>query len=333
MSKSQEPIDYSHLISKYLSGNANDGEVRQLEQWVLADPENKAQFVSDKKAWMLAGLEKAQTELDVGQEWAQLSQQLFAEGRVKTLPIKGRISGIKWIGIAASVVFLIAVAGWLVNSFDSADLRLVAENEVVNHQLPDGTNVSLNRFSSITFKRRTRDGHREVRLQGDAFFEVVRDTMHPFSIKTSQVEIEVLGTSFYVDVREGIPTAQIIVKTGLVAVKKGDQHITLSAGEVGIYDKKEEVLTKRMNEDPNYLGWQTNALTFSNTDLKDVVFALNRHFQANISISNPVLRTCQITATFNDKSLEAILRIIEKTLNIEVEREGDEIRLKGTKCQ
>ena len=61
---------------------------------------------------------------------------------------------------------------------------------------------------------------------------------------------------------------------------------------------------------------------------------MNRQFQTNISIGNEVLKDCELNATYKNKSLEAIITIIEETFGgIEVKRNGEQIELVGTACE
>jgi len=67
--------------------------------------------------------------------------------------------------------------------------------------------------------------------------------------------------------------------------------------------------------------------------LDEVAFALNRHFNKNISFENPALRDCEINAIFEKKSLDAILKIIEETVKgMKINRVGDKIIFKGLGC-
>jgi len=106
----------------------------------------------------------------------------------------------------------------------------------------------------------------------------------------------------------------------------------LTSDEIGIYDKVSGELTKKENEDVNYMAWKTELLTFEETPLESVVFDLNRKFHSSISIRNEEIKNCPITTTFDHKSLDAIVKIIEKTLNIKSEKIGEGIVFSGLSC-
>ncbi len=321
--------EYIELIPRYLSGNASDAEVQLLEEWVLSSPENKATFTAFKKAWILSGMKAGGVKVNTDQEWESLSGQLFTE--TKTVALRPRRNAV--LRIAAAVAVLLVAVFLLVQYLGGGEyMELATQNQVEENLLPDGSQISMNQFSSVVYAPRRDKQYRRVELSGDAFFEVERDTARPFVIQAHDLEIEVLGTAFYVDAREDQPEVQVIVQSGTVAVKAGTAKITLTAGEIGIYDKASGTLTEQENQDQNYMAWKTDVLVFEQTTLERVVFDLNRKFHARISIANPALKSCEITATYEGKSLDAIVKIIEKTLSIKAEMKGEEIVFSGKGC-
>lgn len=330
MAEDNKNIDYYNLSARYLSGEASDSEVSQLEEWVLASDENKLTFQNFKKAWILSGIQGNYQKIEVEKEWETTAGQLFSSAKVVSISSKPkrRLSFI--YGVAAAVVLLIVGSVWLFQFLKSPDyVEVITQNQIEEDQLPDGSEISLNQFSKVKFVTKTEDNSRKVELTGDAFFDVERDTLRPFIISTQNIEIEVLGTSFYVDSRVDQPSIQVIVESGSVSMIAGNQQIVLTADEIGIYDKSSGNLSKRQNDDVNYLAWKTGVLEFETTNLEKVVFDLNRRFHAEVSLANPALGVCEITATYANQSLEAIARIIERTLEIQADINGKVIVFSG----
>jgi transmembrane sensor len=318
---------FTELAAKYLSGNASDMEVRELEDWVSEAPENKQTFMRLKKAWMLSGLQKANSQPDVNALWEQTQQQLFSEA--KTVQLQPQYNRRRWLRIAAAVAFL-AVAATAIWLQPWSDPGLMATTDTPEtFELEDGSQVILNRESSINYEFDADEGVRRVALSGDAFFDVARDEARPFVIQGRMVEIEVLGTSFYVDAREEAASVQVFVESGRVAVRQGAQETILEAGEMAAFTIASQQLQKEIITDSNYLTLKSKTLTFDDTPLEKVVEDLNRYYHAQLSIASPSLRTCSLSSTFTDKSLEAVLKILETSFNLEVERSGDRIILSG----
>lgn len=330
MDKDSIHIDdyFSELISKYLSGNVSSSEVEELETWVLADPSHKHHFVALKKAWMLAGLQQSTPKVDVHALWEQTSNQLWEEAKV--VEMKPQSNRFKWLTIAAAIILLLFASIVIFQNLNQKTAFIVeATEEVKTVDLSDGSTVTLNQTSSIQFTDAGKSPKRQVKLKGDAFFDVAKDEAHPFVIHIQNMEIEVLGTSFYVDARENQSEIQVVVESGKVAVRSGDSETILSANEKAIFQKSTQILTKVQNEDANYLALKTKTLVFENTKLEDVVFALNRQFHADISLENDALKDCLLTATYRQDSLSSILTIMEATMGIEVSTTGQQTVLGG----
>ena len=326
-------IDYFQLIARYLSGNAADQEVKLLEDWVLSSPENKAQFNAFKKAWMLSGIKNQALGIDAEKEWEATAGLLFPEAKTVSLDARPqRRIGFYLRAVAAAIVLLIAGVWVFQYLYSGRGMEFATENAIADNRLPDGSQVAMNQYSTVKFSPKADKKYRRVELAGDAFFEVQRDTARPFVITAQDIEIEVLGTAFYVDAREDQPQIQVIVQSGTVSVSAGTQQVILSADEIAIYDKATGALTERANDDLNYMAWRTGVLVFEASDLESVVFDLNRRFHSNISIANPELRSCEITATYEQNSLEAIVKIIERTLGVKGEKTSEGIVFSGQGC-
>jgi ferric-dicitrate binding protein FerR (iron transport regulator) len=213
--------------------------------------------------------------------------------------------------------------------FRSNVTRYAAELTSREVLLSDGSVVALNRNSTLTW-RADHDGKRLVTLKGDAYFDVAKDALKPFVITAETVEVEVLGTSFYVDARADQKTLDVSVATGQVAVRHAGAEVVLASGEKAIFNKTSNDLEKQENVDPNFNSVKTQKLFFQNSTLDEVINTLNRHYHARISAETPALETCLLTATFEDKSFDAVLQIVSTTLNLEVITQNQEIILRGT---
>lgn len=329
MQKKDTNEHYANLAAKYLSGNTTPAEVQELESWVSADQENKAQFEGYKKVWLLTKVEQDKAAIDVAGNWQQVQKQLFKE-EAKVVPLKPKKQSRKWLSLAAAVT-LVLVGSWVYFTYFQTQESYISntQNQPQIIELADGSQVILNQASSIRFTINKKAKQRTAEFEGDAFFEVKRDEKMPFLIQAADVEVEVLGTSFYIDARMKEEAIQVIVESGKVAVRANEKKQILSPNEQAIYTKSTQILEKQNNEDNNFNALKTNVLTFENTSLEEVVFALNRQYNADIRLGDETLQNCKIDATYKDKSLEAILTIISSTFGIEVEQSETGVILSG----
>ena len=314
MKEDKSHTDYNELAAKYFSGNASDAEVQQLEQWVLSDKEHKTQFLSLQRTWNLANLKTDSHQIDVNKEWKSLSDLLESKtpSATKVISLSPKRSYAKLLSIAAAVAVLM-IAGWWLFQLNngSTDLIVSSDDSFKEQQLRDGTQVDLNRHSTIGYSDAA-DGTRQVVLNGDAFFDVKRDETRPFVISTDEVNVKVLGTSFYVDGRDEQDQIQVIVASGTVAMEAANKKVVLEKGDIGVYTKSNKQLIKKQNQDANYLAWKTGRLAYEEATLGKVVFDLNRTFHADIKLKPAALKNCTLTATYENKTLESILIYLEK---------------------
>lgn len=329
MTDENKHIEFIELTVKYLSGQAGESDVKRLEDWVLASPDHKSTFNEIKQAWMLSGIEDNTLGIDVEAEWKAVRDEIFLKNKV--VQMKPRRGLGFYLGLAAAIIVLVAASVWVFMPAPHSRI-LSTQNLVAVNTLPDGSQVSLNQYASVAVQPEFDKKERRLKLVGDAFFEVVKNPEKPFIVEAEEVEVKVLGTAFYVDSRQGQPNIEVIVQSGTVSVTAQDQGIILNAGETGVYERASRQLRKQTNEDENFLAWKTDILVFDNEKLDIVVHALNRKFHAQIEMEITDVSNCFITATFENKSLEAIIKIIEKTLGVSTRKEGARIILFGENC-
>ncbi|MGB7841437.1 MAG: FecR domain-containing protein [Salinimicrobium sp.] len=182
-----------------------------------------------KEAWNSPYLEVSNKSID--HSWENFKSKL-PQGRRK----KHSIRLYKYYGAAA--VFIALIAGYfffsLYNPITDVYNDALVDKEVI---LPDGTLVLLKNNSSISYPENFET--RDVNLKGEAFFDVVRDTLRRFQVKTKATTTTVLGTSFNVKSEEGLNDATVSLFSGrvLVSVKNRAESWALIPGESFVYKK------------------------------------------------------------------------------------------------
>lgn len=332
MSNQDQNSYYTDLISKYLSKEASEAEIKELEAWVLADAKHKGLFIAMKKAWILSAIPQANEAINTENAWKKTASTLFDSA--KTIELKPRKRTNFWLGIAASIS-LIIIALWLLFApGEDRNIMVESTKTVEQVELPDGSSVVLNQGSSLDYSFDAAQGLRKVNLEGDAFFDVAKDKNTPFRIRANGLEVSVLGTAFYIDARSDQEEVNVILESGLVEVKSDKERKQLTPGQKATFAKGAGTISVVENEDQNFNFLKSNTLIFDNSALSQVVFDLNRQYHANIIISNTLIENCTITATYRNKSLDAILDIIETTLpSLSITKKQNEILIDGTSCE
>jgi len=338
MSKQETHREFIDRAGRFLSGELTPDERAAFLEELRRDPARQEELEQYRKIWDSAAPGPG---YDLDAEWELLRNKIpgFVDAPDTSARIPGRGRSVLFYSYRIAAVLLVGlVLGFTWFYFTRMrDMQHVhAENTPVEVMLEDGTKVVLNRDSRLRYGRTFDQGERKVYLSGEAWFDVVRDTARPFLIDAGEAMVRVLGTTFNVNAYKQNPTVEITVESGLVAMssKKDERdQIVMKAGSGGLYHKSRKALTLIPASDPNSISWKTGELFFQETPLEEVVDLLNRVYNVNIMIMNPELASCPLTVTFRDQSLEAILHVLEQTLDLQVSLKGNEIRLDGEGCE
>lgn len=227
---------------------------------------------------------------------------------------KNRASYLWWLmsGVAAAVAI-----GFLLyprNSTKELWRTVSAEAYPVTYRLPDSSSVTIYPNSLIRFY----DGDnwasdRNVQMRGKVRFNVTHNENSPFVVEGLMAKIKVLGTRFIVD-ESREDTAIVDVESGKVqfSAKGQNESLILTKGMTA-------QLISHQNK-PKVIGQlKTGSFVFDNTPLVKVLDELSRYYKVTLSANKTNKR---LTASFKDKSLDEIIRFIEKVLNVKIEKQN-----------
>lgn len=217
---------------------------------------------------------------------------------------------------AAAAVVLLCLSVWTAYLYmqpvSIQTVTTLAETRTI--LLPDGTSVTLNHYSSLSYPKQFKSDNREVELSGEAYFEVSKNKKHPFIVQTETIDVQVLGTHFNVDAYPDNPDVKTTLLTGSVAVsnKNNSVHMVLKPNEVAIYNKVEQKLTCKVLENAgDEISWRHGEFIFDDLPLQEIARELSNSFGTTIHITDSTLRNYRVTARFrNGEDLETILSVL-----------------------
>jgi len=289
-----------------------------VKQW-LADDANLVYYNQLKKIWDDSRQLALTSTVDGNRAWQKFQQKIH--------PAPVRRTGFGWMRIAASAIIVVGLgllAYWVFND-RAKEMTVVAQKAVLNDTLPDGSVVTVNKGSSISYLSKFKGETRQVALKGEAFFNVTPNKKKPFVISVNDVQITVVGTSFNVKTING--NTDVVVETGVVKVTRAGKTVVLKANEEVIVNAKDSALTKEKVSDQLYKYYRTKEFVCDDTPLWKLVEVINEAYNSHIVIGTPALKDMRINTTFNNESLEQILNVISLTLNIKIIKEGSTIIL------
>ena len=345
---------FNNLVTRFISGELTPGEEARFMKVVSGDPELEGRLREYQRVWDSMGEVAGKPGYDLDVEWALLSDRIpgleetgrepgrkkdmVKEIQEEAIPATGRgrvLLFYTYRVVAALVVGILFAFAWIYASRFSGTTLVAASEKPVEVFLEDGSRVLLNRDSRIRYPKRFNHDERRVRLGGEAWFDVSKDTVRGFVIDAGSAMVEVLGTSFNVNAYRENPVVEITVESGVVSLSaKNDQQeqIVLHAGNSGTCHGKSRELVLVPVSDPNNISWKTRNLYFENTALEEVARVLQKVYNVEITFLNPDLASCPITVTFADQSLESVLNVLVLTLDLEVSRTGNRISVDGPGC-
>lgn len=188
--------------------------------------------------------------------------------------------------------------------------------------LPDGTKVWLNAASKLRFPVLFGGKTRTVELEGEAYFEVAKNTQQPFIVHAGNTQNKVTGTTFNVTAyAEGTQVVTTLVE-GQVYVYKGDKSVKLAPGQQSL-GTKNAGLIKREADVEAVLGWKNGYFMFDDQDVETVLRNISRWYDVDIYIRKEVSSKLKIGGAFSKKrDIEELLQYLEKLNVLKFKKDG-----------
>ena len=278
---------------------------------------------------------RSEKKIDVDKAWNSVHAKLVENG-LETAKEPVRISFYRSsiLRIAASALILLSLGITAVylnrNDAFSKKISVVTGSDQKNLvvSLPDGSTVVLNRNSEFTYHENFGKHNRNVKLAGEAFFDIKHDDSKPFIIDAGKARVKDVGTSFNVITTNEESVVEVFVKTGkvLLSDNSGSKSLMLDPGFIGKMDAEKS--EKSVNNNPNYLSWNTGHLVYTNEKLSVVFKDLKRVFNMDIIADNPAILENPWHSPIDDNlKQDDIIRMICLSFNLSFTKDGSEYHL------
>lgn len=314
--------DIEIIISRYLSKEATPEEIKVLDDWISATPENYRSFLSQKNVWEVSHRAFNPEEIDVNSAHRKVMEQILHPNQ--PVSVRPKLSFLHyWQQVAAILLLpLLILSAYLYFKPASQIAETYQELftpygtwSVVN--LPDGSKVWLNAGSSLKYPTQFNDKQRVVSMQGEAYFEVESDKEHPFIVKTKQLTVEATGTAFNVNAYAPDHVAAVTLVKGKVAVTLDQKKtISLSPGEKIDYNLATSLYNVNKTNTYKWCSWKDGILIFRDDPLEYVFKRLGQTYNVEFILKDAELGKYSYKATFEGESLNEILRLLEMSAPI-----------------
>ena len=326
------------FIHSYLSNQAFEKDVKELQLWIDQSDDNKKQFIEYSRSWMLTSLasQKGKFNKEKYDEWKKLSDKLNA--KVEKLPRITMSPLQKAIRIAAVFLLLLSLGAtfaWRITSQKLHSLTNMESFQQINAPkggrseviLPDGSKVKLNAGSSISYSSNFGYAERNIVLEGEGYFEVETNPEIPFVVEASGLKIKAFGTIFNV---KAYPDEQEITTTlveGIVKIEGEKIYLTMIPSQKVTYIKG-QYRHELPDEDET-----RSKEELSVTDKKVEFIEPPKILLANNISTHQVTAWKDGVYIFNSEKLSDLKVIIERKYDVSIEIESQELlnhRFTGT---
>lgn len=286
------------LIEKYFKGNCTAEEVERVEAY-LQKGDTEEMDVYLHKVW--SATEEEET----------------------TTPVRKMRH---WYGIAATVALLVTAGTWLWQNENNHTITAttVHNDTVINKSdhvqlltLTDGSKVFMGPFSSIIYTAGYNDTSRELWLNGEAYFEVAKDSRRAFKVHTDELVTTALGTAFNISTgNRADGSIQVSLTAGKVSVATATQHYLLEPGQMIRYRKGRSLQVPALFDAATVLDWKNGKVVFEGTSLEDAFAKLQSRYGCTIIFDNDQLGKRKVTGEFDrNEGVVHILNVLRYVHN------------------
>lgn len=323
------------FLIKYFNGTASEQEKEEILAWLKSSPEHEKHLGELYDIWILTQM--ATTDHNEAEQ-QEVLKNILPSKRNTFLRI-------------VSAVAAVAVIALLVADIHTRHLQTKAlENKLTlaqavelgymqelyvpkgaksNIVLPDSSTVKLNSDSKIIFPHKFTGQTREVYIEGEGYFDVKSDSLHPMIVSTSNgYEIKVLGTKFNVYSYKDEPVSKTTLIDGRIDILKSDKVVAqLNNGDSFV---KEQVKAIKKISDQNIsndIAWTKDILIFHSAPMADVLKKLERWHGTQFVVKNPAIYDIKLTAEYQNESIVQILEVIKFSSGIDYSIKGNTVTL------
>lgn len=322
------------IVAKFLMGGCTEDELREVNTWLGESRGNARELFKLEEVYHLGKIGCASDEEKVEKAEKRLLKRLEQE-KIKQHKVR-RMYG--WMRYAAMFigVFILGGMGYLLfQNYDQPEelLAVTTQDTIKELKLPDGTQVWLNKHTTLKYPREFSETGRKVYLEGEGYFEVKRNPEKPFIVQSEAMQVKVLGTVFNLKSDKVKMSAVATLLKGEIEVKGNHEEgmIVLSPGQ------KAELngVTRRLvvkQVDTGFENWHDNQFIFDKADIYTIARTFENSYGVKIILAPDIDVKKTYSGTLKKKeNVEAVLKQVKNAIPIEYKVVGNSVFLSSKK--
>lgn len=342
--------------------HTSPGEDAVWQEWIRENPDKQGS-IEEARAIVLSihPVDEANiSDVEIQDDIQRILANLDADEDLKGLHTVNRQRFPTWLKVAAAAGVVFCVASWYITRNEAVDKIIPADHSVTTNayeiervnksekplliNLPDKSSVLLAQNSLIRYSKHFVGNTRKVVLEGNAFFEVAKDTTKPFYVYAGRIVAKVMGTSFEITTNTKDKQIRVTVKTGSVSVysdpEEGQKtfddqpNITLTKNEQFIYtsDVSQVQHIRLDSASVEELSVPDTFMEFNDTRITEAFTVLEKVYGVVFDYENAKIGDCSITASFTDEPFTLRLDLLCRSIGLQYEITNDRITIRGSGC-
>jgi ferric-dicitrate binding protein FerR (iron transport regulator) len=318
--KTEEPDIIYEILPRYCNGAATREESKRVEKWIEQSEENYKIVQQIHLIYLTADTMNVLTKIDVDKALAKVRQQMT---------VKRKSTVFVWLQRIAAILFIPLVIA-LLSEYIHKDSELPVSQLIevktnpgmtTSITLPDGSLVRLNSESSLRYPSVFSGNDRQVFLQGEGFFSVVKNDRKRFIVSTPHdAHIEVVGTKFNVEAfgKDSLISTTLVEGhvNFLYTDDDAQKTVALLPEQKLVYNSLTSNIKLYYTTGEIETAWKDGKIVFNNTPLAEALRMLGKRYNVEFVIANDKLKKDSFTGNFTHERLERILQIFKISSNI-----------------
>jgi len=322
-------VDKSSIV-RFLNGEMPVAERKELEKWIY-ESESNLKYFNEVKTIFDAAHNELNKIAQTDKEWRRFVARITSEGkrRINLLKLYQKVAAVLLIPLMGLGLFYYYSTNNDEAGYKDRDLVVVTPaGQKSRLILPDSTLVWLNSGTKLSYSSFGANGIRKVHLEGEGYFEVKKDSEHPFIVSTKDYDVKVLGTKFNVRSYAGDGMTETMLEEGKVAISFSDgRRYELTPGQMAMGGNKGKLKIENVKAG-NVVCWKNNVLRFNNTPVKEMIPMLETWYGVKIRVDNMnKVGNKRFTMTIKTESLKESLQLMKFVTPLKYSIHGENVEI------
>lgn len=328
------------LLIKLQKGTATKAELEQLMQLLLQNPSEEEEAIM-KQLWLqldnYQDLDKAQSEAILKRTRRQIEQdiddQALQKKALKHKYLSLKLGKRRFLQSAAAAIFLLILGTftWMIVDQQQFTHISTTYGEQMEYTLPDQSIVKLNSNASISFRSNWgNEKKRQVWLKGEAYFQVQKNpqTNQRFEVLTKDLKVEVLGTTFNVNVRDEETT--VFLEEGKInlILENREEDLGMIPGEIVAYSRQTKAPEKKKVVEEVPASWRNGTVEFRDSPLKNILQRLSEIYGLEVIYESNTDLDRKYRVSIPIEKLDVAFEVLKEVTQLDLVVEDKKIIIK-----